>query len=296
MDRQDAKPRRPSLMAGAASGEPTPAASSPSPARILSDMDGGKPTTLTARSTPLQRTLILSAAGIGVLGLLWWWQAGRSEPSRNVMPIASATVDAAPLEAIPDANNGAATIIDESSSFYEVGAFADGGETFGPQGDPLISPFATADSATAVTPSAGSDASQSKADNPFASPVTGPVNKRAGAASASVSARAAPAARASARPNQGDSDLMSALLENIQTKGNESGSGLDSLIEKMEAKEAKPATRRSKTASATVPQSRSQQIQSNLRECPPANTAKGLKCRQDICAVYAGRDPACPAD
>ena len=40
---------------------------------------------------------------------------------------------------------------------------------------------------------------------------------------------------------------------------------------------------------------RSQQIQSNLRECPPANTAKGLACRQEICAVYAGRDPACPA-
>lgn len=88
---------------------------------------------------------------------------------------------------------------------------------------------------------------------------------------------------------------MATLLGNIKAADAEPVSGLDTLIRKMESDEA-TAVAGTRTASTGIPPTRSQQIQSNLRECPPANTARGLKCRQEICAVYAGRDPACPAN
>lgn len=88
---------------------------------------------------------------------------------------------------------------------------------------------------------------------------------------------------------------MATLLGNIKASDAEPVSGLDTLIRKMENDEATVVASKQTAATGSQP-TRSQQIQSNLRECPPANTAKGLKCRQAICAVYAGRDPACPAD
>ncbi|QOW24632.1 hypothetical protein INQ43_00540 [Lysobacter sp. H23M47] len=88
---------------------------------------------------------------------------------------------------------------------------------------------------------------------------------------------------------------MATLLGNIQAAEAAPASGLDTLIRKMESDEASVVAGR-QNASTGIQPTRSQQIQSNLRECPPANTSKGLKCRQEICAVYAGRDPACPAD
>ncbi|MGY0557648.1 MULTISPECIES: hypothetical protein [unclassified Lysobacter] len=90
-------------------------------------------------------------------------------------------------------------------------------------------------------------------------------------------------------------DLLATLLRNIQAPASLQPSGLDALIQRMEAtdKVGVGLVRRVSRADATP--SRSQQIQANLRECPAPNSAKGLKCRQEICAVYAGRDPACPA-
>lgn len=55
---------------------------------------------------------------------------------------------------------------------------------------------------------------------------------------------------------------------------------------------AKNATARSDDA---APSNLSDVIQSSLRNCPKANTTKGLQCRQQVCSKYAGLDPACPA-
>ena len=73
------------------------------------------------------------------------------------------------------------------------------------------------------------------------------------------------------------------------------GSGLDAFIRTMETEDTGMASV-DENRNGRPQRARSQQIQQNLRECPAANTAKGLKCRQEICAVYAGPDPACPAN
>lgn len=281
MDRQDAKPRRPSLMAG----DPSPAASSaPSPARILADMDGGKPAPARPRTLSKPQSLILATAVIGLLGAVLWWQA---EPGNGVdaslssgsLAHASGSVATHVDEASgPDA--GAATIIDEPpavSRGFAAGSTAAAGT--GPDAtgtDPLASPFAKAGPNHA---------------NPFSPQVV--------AAPAAV-ARATPTATPRAgtarkRSNGSEPDLMTTLLGNIKAQDAAPASGLDSLIRKMEADEA-GSVARNDPASTAQQRSRSQQIQDNLRECPPANTARGLKCRQAICAVYAGRDPACPAN
>lgn len=286
MDRQDAKPRRPSLMAGA----PSPVASAPSPARILADMDGGQPAPLRARPLSKQRSLTLAAVVIGLLGSVLWWQSGSGNAADPGPPGTAGIVDVRPGEAFASSHAGAATIIDEPSPAADR-AFAAGAENAGAgpdpnDTDPLASPFAKPGPAPAASASGSPDHA-----NPFS-----PAHA---ATAPGPAARAAP--HAAARPgkaktrNGNEPDLMATLLGNIKAQEGTPASGLDSLIRKMETEQT-PVVARSDPAAAAHHRSRSQQIQNNLRECPPANTAKGLKCRQAICAVYAGRDPACPAN
>ncbi|WP_139178634.1 hypothetical protein [Lysobacter sp. yr284] len=58
---------------------------------------------------------------------------------------------------------------------------------------------------------------------------------------------------------------------------------------------AKSATKPAKAAESATPAAPANPVQASLRKCPKANTARGLQCRQKICAKYAGQDPACPA-
>src|SRR5690606_24973439 len=79
-----------------------------------------------------------------------------------------------------------------------------------------------------------------------------------------------------------------------QPSGDSPGSGLDAFLQTMDTDSTGVASAE-RNRNGRPQRTRSQQIQQNLRECPAANTAKELKCRQEICAVYAGRDPAWPA-
>ncbi|WP_222566025.1 hypothetical protein [Novilysobacter antarcticus] len=250
-------------------------------------MGGGKPAAVATRPAPGRKTLLITTAAIGLLCLAWWWQAG----SRGNLPAADATASAQPglAQTGSDSGGGAATIIDEPTVSPESTALAAGaGEGPGYEGedDPLASPFAPPGPTTASVAMPRSDRA-----NPFTQAAPA-VTRTAPASTTARPTRSGEGARGSrgSEPN-----LMATLLGNIKAADAEPVSGLDTLIRKMESDEATVGAGK-RSASADIQPTRSQQIQSNLRECPPANTAKGLKCRQDICAVYAGRDPACPAD
>lgn len=286
MDRQDAKPRRPSLLAGA----PAPVAPGPSPARILADMAGGQTPKGRAWQGARRGWLLLSVAGVMVAGAwLLWAQRAPVEVVEPVVVQRDANADASDygLHTGP----AAATIIDEPASASMV-AGASGGSPDRAT-PPATSPFAFAGAArTAAADHAAKPHASTGASNPFAPPkaVSGP--------STPVPGRAQPATakKTTSRSDDSGPALLATLLHNIKA-GDEPGekaSGLDSLLQKMQATEAAGSGRALDSAAAPQ-QIRSQQIQANLRECPPPNTAKGLKCRQQICAVYAGRDPACPA-
>lgn len=58
---------------------------------------------------------------------------------------------------------------------------------------------------------------------------------------------------------------------------------------------AKSGAKSAKAAETAAPAAPANPVQASLRKCPKANTARGLQCRQKICARYAGQDPACPA-
>lgn len=280
MDRQDAKPRRPSLLAGA----PEHATATPSSARILADMSGHKPATRDAGKLPRRRWLWLATAAMVVIAAGWFWQTGFLRGNTGTSQRLTQEAAAQPsLHAATDAGTAgpdrelAATIIDDATPLSDDGSDATAGATSG-VAEP--SPFA----AMVATSTKSKPHKAPVADNPFITPAPSrPAASRSRAPSASRTAR-----------SSGDqTNLISTLLSNIQTPAEPQPSGLDSLIQKMESAE-KIDTPPSTVHAEAVP-TPSKQIQANLRECPAANTAKGLKCRQEICAVYAGRDPACPA-
>ena len=204
MDRQDAKPRRPSLMAS----DPSPAASSaPSPARILADMDGGKPAPARPRTLSKPQSLILATAVIGLLGAVLWWQAEPGNAADVSVSNGSGTI-ATRSEEAPRPDAGAATIIDEPPAVTSRGFAAENTASAGTKPDatgtdPLASPFAKPASTTAATAPTGPDHA-----NPFsAHVVTAPV----AAARATPHAAARPGT-ARKRSNGSEPDLMATLL------------------------------------------------------------------------------------
>lgn len=287
MNRQDARPSRPSLLAGAP-GQPVPA---PTSARILADMEtrppGGNASAraLRRRWWLLGGVVLLAALGLTLLrpgdgGTTGEFHALHATHTGDVAD------DLAPV---------AATIVDDlapiparESPAHEPGEGAEpgvGGGPFGMLTAAVAAPTTVADAPAPDGPAVAT--APPGRSNPFApnSAIPAPA---AGANAAS--ARRAPAARVPGEPA-----LMSTLLRNIRAEGGPTApsSELDSLVRDLEAGNRAGAA--SDASPAGVPRTRSQQIQQNLRECPPPNTAAGLKCRQAICAVYAGRDPACPA-
>lgn len=291
MDRQDAKPRRPSLLAGA----PDPTA--PSPARILADMAGNQPAR--ARLPRGRRGwLLLAAAGV-LLVAVWPLWAPRGPADGTAAPLLDRQ-DAAGAAGRHASHSepAAATIIDEREPVpapASVVVAAGDRSADAATGQMVSPPASTGIDRTGDADPTDKPRASTGATNPFSPPR--PAGRRA---SLPAQGRAQPALPARIRaPDHTGRDgpaLLAILLHNIQA-GDQAGdagnnaSGLDSLLQNMQAAQTAGNDRAPGPASAP----RSQQIQANLRECPPPNTAKGLRCRQEICAVCAGRDPACPA-
>lgn len=294
MDRHDAKPRRPSLLAGAPVDAASAEAARPSSARILADM---QPAAAARNPAPTRRRAWLAVAGVVVLAAVAGsWMLGDADRPQPRPAVQSAVL----VERSDNAMPMAATIIEEPGP---GAATAAGAATANADPDAATGTVAEASVAESDTPFAiisGPAATARPApalsnDNPFATTT---------AVATSAPAKR-PRARATAsRTKTDEPDLLAVLLGNIRA-GDEGKArdveGLDALIRSMQTEQDRTATRSPSGAAATDQangrplRTRSEQIQSNLRECPPPNTAKGIKCRQAICAVYAGRDPACPA-
>jgi len=283
VDRQDAKPSRPSLLAGVQPDTAPPPAS----ARILADMQGRESGPYTGARTMPKRWLAPAVALlVAVVAAGWWWlsQASADAPVES-LPRLSLQADVG-NHADDFALPAAATIVDEATP--AAGAMAatatvDGNSELA---DPADNPMLVLAHPDAVPPMAATSADG--APNPFLV---------AAAPAKAVAKPTAPRRRSARAPTGDEPDLLAVLLGNIkpgQSSGKTDGSGFDAFIQTMEAEDSGVASA-DRNRHGGPPRTRSQQIQQNLRECPAANTAKGVKCRQEICAVYAGRDPACPA-
>ncbi|MGQ4660534.1 hypothetical protein [Lysobacter sp. F6437] len=288
MDRQDAKPRRPSLLAG----EQTRPAAQPASARILADMEGRESGSQGAAGTTRKRWLPMALLLVAVVATGWWWQ---SQPANGAATDAAPrlTADAVATHVSDEmVTEQAAAIIEEAvpaSMASTSGIVAGDGTGNTGLSDPAINPMvAMGQREIAPARAASSDGTS----NPFivaAAPST--------AAMKPVASRA-PARKPGRASNRDEPDLLAILMGNIkpgQPSDDSHGSGLDAFLQTMDADSPGVASAE-RNRNGRPQRTRSQQIQQNLRECPAANTAKGLKCRQDICAVYAGRDPACPAN
>ena len=316
MDRQDAKPSRPSLLAAA---ETRPAPSS-APGRILADMQNLKPRRRRAAGARLR--LVVLAAALAAAGGLWWLGMPGSDPSAGASVAAATPADTpmgvqaivAPHDDAPAPS--AAVIVDEASSAG-------------------ISPNGSALSSLHADPTGDSH-------NPFASaPVGVPEVARAAVAAkpsrmvervpATVNpARTAtriksPAAPAPAPARATEPDLLATLLGNINRASPAAGAAaplspdaplpalkrarrgsdpdaLDALVRQVRERDVAAQVAgvaavgaaggsSGKSATADTP---SADLQARLRQCPRANTTAGLQCRQRVCAKVAGSDPACP--
>ncbi|MGH8084535.1 MAG: hypothetical protein ACREPV_04595 [Lysobacter sp.] len=284
MDRQDAKPSRPSLLAGA---QPD-TAPAPSSARILADMQGRESGAHAgARATPKRWLAPAALLLVAVAAAGWWWQSQpAADAPANALPRLSLQADAG-SDADGPALPAAATIVEEAAPAAIALATAETGGGNGELADPAVNPMLVM--ARPDAPAQAVTTSPDGAPNPFL----------VAAAPTRAAAKSAAPRRSQARAAVGDEpDLLAILLGNIkpgQSSGKDDGSGLDAFIQTMEAEDSGVASA-DRNRNGRPQRTRSQQIQQNLRECPAANTAKGVKCRQEICAVYAGRDPACPAN
>lgn len=280
MDRQEAKPNRPSLLSGAESR--------PASGRILADMENrqGRPAVAKLRRVrPL--FLLLGAAVIGLLA--GYWLLGNRDASLDTEP--TRTLVRSPEMTTPTLAQPAAAI--ETTTGLAV---------------------SPAPGATIIT-SEGAHEGEIDAD-PFAALTTTPA--RAGKAVASARKRT-PVRGKKPAGGGGNDSLSATLLRNIKQKQN-AQDALDTLMQQISTQNAAttraaavPGTTRSSPASAarTTTPTRSntesaapigpqkmmplsQQIQASLGKCAPANTTQGLQCRLKICAKFTGQDPACP--
>ncbi|QEO28435.1 hypothetical protein [Xanthomonas translucens] len=117
---------------------------------------------------------------------------------------------------------------------------------------------------------------------------------------AAASQRKPRAAPANGKHVQDDSsDLLATLMGIIKRdeKPTAKQDSIDSLIAKIQADDSKNATETDAAFDAIGSRSAStsSNVQSQLRQCPGANTMAGLECRKNICAALTGKDPACPA-
>ena len=258
MERHDAMTRRPSLLAGG--HEPTHGATPPG--RILPSIDASD-----ARAPVRARPWWLAVALLATAALAVVLLARPSTDPRTTAPVAGVAGPSA-----PGAAAGAATIIEEQALPTEVAL----GPSSLPTPDPA--PGSVVDSPFAAMAHSGTGG---VASNPF-------VDRREAKAPAPARPHAADTPAEAESPA-----LLATLLGHIHARPAPE-SGMDRLVGQLAGKDGASAQAGTQASPAGA-EFRSHQIQMNLRDCPPANTAEGVACRRGICEVYAGRDPACPA-
>lgn len=258
MDRQEAKPNRPSLL----SNTPAPV-SGPAPARILAGMEGRKEAPPPAAPRTRKFPLLAGAAALAALGLMvaGFVLLGEGDP----IPVAPAPASPVATPAAPDHGAPATSIIVDAA--------------------PDETPFSTSESSAMAADEDRAFAealAAATAPKPPSSAPAARAQARTREASSSTPRRAATPANAGADP-----DLLATLLKNIEqpayARGGSEPSAMDDLVQQLRARDGR---------AADAP---AQDVQALLRRCPRANTPKGLECRQAVCARFAGLDPACPA-
>lgn len=278
MERHDAKTRRPSLLAGG----PEPADGAPLRARVLPAIARADATHSTRPGNRIRPWWWWGAALCLATAAAWlWWP--------HPLPEAPSAPPAAPRDWRHAQGNEAATLIEETPLPTGVAPY----------------PTAAAAAAAAASLAAGDEAATGIAASaaPGPPPVSPIPSTAAGAGVAGNPFTAGRTARA-ALPTRDRTDhtptsasaepaLLSTLLGHIQARP-EPVAGTQSGMERTAGQRARDGGGRMDSQAANA-EFRSWQIQLNLRDCPPANTAKGVACRRAICEVYAGRDPACPA-
>lgn len=265
MDRQDAKPSRPSLLTGATSGiAPLPAGG-----RILADMEIHREPPGTARSKKrgTRTSVLVAAVLVAMLAGGYALVRGRGHPlppyPAGLARPPTAPPASPPLPLPTASETGSAALIVDAPQADEPSPFSD----FEAQGLGASSGMLPPAPAVAM---AG-------VPRPSAAKPSPPVSNRA-------------AATPAAPPANGD--LIAGLLHNIEQRApreDRTGGGrspMDDLVQQIRSQN-------SQARGGPAPQP--QEVQARLRRCPKANTARGVECRQRICERFAGRDPACPA-
>lgn len=261
---------RPSLLSGQGQTQP------PGSGRILADMEGratSAPSSVRAKAprTHPTRLVLIAVLGVALLGAAFTalrWNAGRAEADAEFD--AYTTVPA--TDTVSQANPATAT-----------GTAA---TTPAPGGAMIVDDNAVSDPTRAIDglPSASS-----------ASAATAPAKPAAAA-----SQRKPRTAPANGKHVQDDSsDLLATLMGIIKRdeKPAAKQDSVDSLMAKIQAEDSKNATETDAAFDAIDSRSAStsSNVQTQLRQCPGANTMAGLECRKKICAALTGKDPACPA-
>ncbi len=263
-------------------------------------MEQRKPQRTRRRVSPL---LMICLLGSGLLLGGYWWLANSSISMAD-----------------EDTRVSVRGTIDRSPAVTDTPAVsADGDEAARIVDDPAVDPSAlgnaTGRALTTLAPGPVDD--KASDSNPFtdissrknvaatSSPVHAPSRPRVAGARSSHSQRNGPRATEpdllatlmanigrdppshAGTPSKGES-AIDALVARIQHNRDENYTPSATALAKLGTQD--PAGDRQVAASAM----RSELVQSQLRECPKANTMAGISCRQRVCARYAGEDPACP--
>ncbi|MFC3551870.1 hypothetical protein ACFOLC_12740 [Lysobacter cavernae] len=226
--------------------------------------------------------LVLGIAAIGLCAGYLLLRGGEEAFYTESVPVSAQQTDASPSFTDGTAPAAAAVIVDAAP-------------------EPGATPFSSsetepANSAAAVDApgDAVAAALAAAAASPVANakPVPAVATATSGASARKRTAAATSAVASTPRAVGGkDSDLLATLLKNIERddpvatrtaaqRGDQSA--MDELVQKIQSQNGGSAQR-------------SPDVQALLRQCPRANTTKGLVCRQKVCARFAGLDPACPA-
>jgi len=273
LDSKDAGPVRPSLFDAADLHRP---AEAKAPLRATGTDSTASGPGFGARGAGVALGAILLGGWI-----VHWWIGNEGGNSAAVAPVPAGAVQAR------GEVTGAAVLVD-------------GGGTFGtPAGtieDPLsvirnrAEGLSAASGDRAVSPMAPDAGPQAVSSSPVGAPVL-----PGAPASGSGAARSGAAAPRAPRQAPG-ADLLATLLANIRERpaslptASAPPQTLDELVAQL--------VRQDDIALSAVavdpgPEQRSARLQTQLRNCPAANTLEGIRCRQRLCARHPG-DPACP--
>lgn len=319
--------KRPSLI----TGSPVKPSEASSSARILADMEGLP--SLHQKKKKRRRALrpILLFGLLVCTGAAGWMllthgagstDDGASDLANKDMPAIEHMAPTMPSSSMTELDRPAASVVSSSDGdtaviVDDVAADQGSDNALANIGIAPLSPLPTATPietrATAGTPMPAPAASQRAGES-----------RSAQRPPAGIASRSSVAERAVARKRQqpGEPDLMATLMANIggarETASAASGgaqrrattaspSAMDELVDNIRGNRDTNYTA-SATALGTIASgsdadrgapaarqvARSVDVQSELSNCPRANTLQGIECRKRVCSKYAGRDGACP--